>query len=223
MEFKTTEDILNHIISNNTFTIVGKEKLFKEMANLNMELNHDSRNNFYYDFIGFIDNIAYELAFSSLPSSNTYYLSSKRTGFLKDNSESNIEKKELLRKWVTPNCFNDTPSYHSYDYDLELSSYSYHKDGKLFREENRIEDFRKKDDKKAYYYSENEKDINTQCVVFEKEILSYGRFIVFGKTISLNEILNIIPRLKLFNENNFENLKQKLTPEEITSLGLSYN
>lgn len=220
MEFKTTEDILNLIISNNTFTIVSKEKLFKEMANLNMELHHESRNSFYYSFIGVIDNVVSELSFSSLPSSNTYFLSMRTTGFF---SDSSAEKDKPFRKWVTPNCFNDTPSYYSYDYELEISSYSYHKEGKLFRENNGINDFRKKDNKKIYSYSRTEKNINTDYIVFEHNILSYGAINLFGKRVTLEEILNIIPRLKSFNEHDFENIKQKLTPEEITALGLSYN
>lgn len=220
MEFKTTEDILNLIISNNTFTIVGKEKLFKEMANLNMELHHESRNSFYYSFIGVIDNIVSELSFYSLPSSNTYFLSMRTTGFF---SDSSAEKDKPFRKWVTPNCHDNTPSYYSYDYDLELSCYSYHKEGKLFRANNGIEDFRKKNEKKIFSYSETEKYINTQYIVFKNNIISYGSFNLFGKVVSLEEVLNIIPRLQSFDEHDFENIKQKLTPEEITALNLSYN
>lgn len=220
MDLKTTEDILNLIISNNTFTIVTKEKLFKEMTKLNMELHHEAQNNFYYSFLGIIDDVMSELAFSLLPSSNIYFLSMKSTGFF---SDSSAEKDKPFRKWVTPNCHNNTPSYYSYDYDLELSCYSYHKEGKLFRANNGIEDFRKKNEKKIFSYSETEKQINTQYIIFKNNIISYGSFKLFGKIVSLEEILNIIPRLKSFNEHDFENIKQKLTSEEITALNLSYN
>lgn len=220
MDLKTTEDILNLIISNNTFTIVTKEKLFKEMTKLNMELHHEAQNNFYYSFLGIIDDVMSELAFSLLPSSNIYFLSMKSTGFF---SDSSAEKDKPFRKWVTPNCHNNTPSYYSYDYDLELSCYSYHKEGKLFRANNGIEDFRKKNEKKIFSYSETEKYINTQYIVFKNNIISYGSFNLFGKVVSLEEVLNIIPRLQSFDEHDFENIKQKLTPEEITALNLSYN